>query len=140
MLSPGLQPMKTASVLKIPFQLTLTRTQMIFSDRKVSDVPLSVHPSICSKLFTFLTSAEPLHAYPLTYHNCSSKGPEEMLYLFFQRLEIQDGCLLTDRIIFDILSRTTTGEICRLNRNVPLEVLKKCCFRAFQNPSWPPGI
>ena len=59
-------------------------SKVSFCDRKV----LSIHPSICHKLFTFSTSySELLHACPPheTYHKPSSKGPgpEEVL-LFFE--------------------------------------------------------
>ena len=62
-----------------------------------------------------------------TYHKCSSRGPEEGLYLFeVLRIPSSLSWLLIGRHIFHFFSRTTAYEISRFARNVSLGVLKKC--------------
>jgi hypothetical protein len=64
-----------------------------------------------------------------TYHKCSSRSPEEGLYLFeVLRIPSSLSWLLIGRHIFHFFSRTTAYEISRFARNVSLGVLKKCCF------------
>ena len=62
-----------------------------------------------------------------TYHKCSSRDPEEGLYLFeVLRIPSSLSWLLIGRHIFHFFSRTTAYEISRFARNVSLGVLKKC--------------
>ena len=72
-----------------------------------------------------------------TYHNCSSRGSEEVLYLFEAiRNTRWLSWPLIGRDIFSFFSRTTACDAGRLAKNIPLEVLMNCLIHDGRPGLW----